>query len=270
MVIRADAICATLDHGAGVRFGTQTFVIYSRAPLPASFLQLKTNVALYAQLTAVASLVCETLPVYANLKAPAVAQLAALPVPPARRVSNNATDHVPWFLLPAATLKKHCVVGNGSAVESLLVILQRPWCVLEICCGETQTVAAVRDFARLAAQGDPDSYDAAVRLLSHELRMRILPVVTDVSRSSGGPDAASRCSLRALCDIYAATALVQSYNRFWLMLICSCAVHLGVPFSELVRQICDELCDKPEAMQSRLGLIRLYTVLLRKIGDWVT
>lgn len=245
--------------------------LFPRA-LPASFLQLKANVALYTQLTAVASLVCETLPVYVNLKAPAaVAQLAALPVPPAaRRVSNNATYHIPWFLLPAATLKKHCVVGNGSAVESLLVILQRPWCVLEICCGETQTVAAVSDFARLAAQGDPDSYDAAVRLLSHELRMRILPVVTDISRSSGDPYAASRCSLKALCDIYAATALVQSYNRFWLMLICSCAVHLDVPFSEVVRQICDELCDKPEAMHSRLRLIRLYTVLLRKIGDWVT
>jgi len=266
MVTTNNNICAALDYGGGVCFGPQTFVIYSCIPLPKSFQQLKKDVALYAQLTASASLICETLPVHVDLEAPAVAQLAALPVPPARLA--NTIYHVPWFLFPAATLENHCVIGNGSAVESLLVILQRPWCVLEVCCGALETVTAVRQFAQLAAQVDPDGYDAAVRILSHEHRTRTSPMATDISRSSD--PYASRCSVKTLRDIYAVTTLTRSYNRFWLTLICSCAVHLDVPFSEVVRRICDELCDRPEAIDSRLEWICLYRVLLRKIGDWVT
>ncbi|OJJ81536.1 uncharacterized protein ASPGLDRAFT_68453 [Aspergillus glaucus CBS 516.65] len=267
MVIPNDTICAALDYGGGVCFGPQTFVIYSCAPLPESFQLLKKNIALYVQLTTSASLICETLPVHVDLKPPAVAQLAALPVPPARMV--NTIYHVPWFLFPAATLEKHCVIGNGSAVKSLLVILQRPWCVLEVCCCDIETVAAMREFAQLAAQVDPNNYDTAVRLLSHEHRMRTSPLTADISRS-GDPYASSRCSVKALRDIYAATTLTYSYNRFWLTLICSCAVHLDVPFSEVVRRICDGLRDRPEATDSRLYWICLYKVLLRKIGDWVT
>ncbi|KAL2863345.1 uncharacterized protein BJX67DRAFT_263650 [Aspergillus lucknowensis] len=264
MVILGDTLCAALDKGGGVRFGPDTFAIYSCAPLPPTFRHLEHNGALYARLTASASLICGTLPVYVNLEAPAVAQLASLPVPapiptpPAR--SAKAARHLPWFLINAATIEKHCVIGNGSVVEALLVILQRPWCVLEICCTDTETVVAVRKFAQLAAQEDPDSYDAAVRLLAHEQRMRSL--------SSKKPSS-SHCSVKALRDIYAATTLTYSYNRFWLPLICTCGVYLDVSFSEVVKWVREDTYG-PEAGNNRLDWIGLYGEVLRRIGDWVT
>lgn len=263
MVI-SSTVCVALDHGGGVRFGPQTFAIYSCAPLPPGFEHLKHNIVLYTQLKVSASRVCKTLPIYVNLDEPAVAQLASLPVLSPTQPSASTIYHLPWFLINAATFTQHCVIGRESAVESLLVILQRPWCVLEVCCADIETVAAVREFALLAAQADPDSYHVAVQLLSHEYRARISPALTDVVHSAG--PRASRCSEKALCDIYAATTLVHSYNRFWLPLVCSCAVYLDISFSEVVRRIRDDSCDGPDGCQ---GWISLYRGLLGRIGDWV-
>lgn len=263
MVI-GDTVCAALDHGGGVRFGPQTFAIYSCASLPPGFEHFKQNIALYTQLKDSASRVCKSLPIYVNLDDSAVAQIASLPVLSPTQPSATTIYQLPWFLINAATSTQHCVIGRGSAVESLLVILQRPWCVLEVCCTDIETVAAVRQFALLATQADPDSYHVAVRLLSHEYRARISPVLTDVLHSADL--CASRCSEKALCDIYAATTLVHSYNRFWLPLVCSCAVYLDISFSEVVRRIRDDSCDGPGDCQ---GWIRLYRGLLGRIGDWV-
>ncbi|KAL4788467.1 hypothetical protein BJX76DRAFT_315781 [Aspergillus varians] len=264
MVI-SDTLCAALDHGGGVRFGPQTFAIYSCAPLPPSFEPLRQDVAFYAQLKTSALRVCKSLPVYLESKSQAAAQLVSLPVPvPRAQPPANTIHHLPWFLINAATFDQHCVIGRGSAVESLLVILQRPWCVLEVCCTDIETVAAVREFALLAAQRVPDRYDAAVQLLFHEYTARIAPLATDVVCHS--ERLAPRCSEKALRDIYAATTLVRSYNRFWLPLICSCAVYLGVPFSEAVRRIRDDSCDE----SGSLDWIVLYRALLGRIGDWVT
>ncbi|KAL4915625.1 hypothetical protein BDW62DRAFT_122588 [Aspergillus aurantiobrunneus] len=263
MVI-SDTLCAALDHGGGVRFGPQTFAIYSCAPLPPSFELVKQNDALGAQLKTSASRVCKTLPVYVNFKAPAVAQLCSLPVPRAQPPANTIY-RLPWFLINSATLNEHCVVGRGSVVESLLVILQRPWCVLEVCCADIETVATVREFAVLAAQADPESYNAAVRLLNHEYRARISPVISDVFHVVDPP--ASPCSEKVLRDIYAATTLIRSYNRFWLPLICSCAVYLDLPLSEVVRRIRDDSCGGPDGSRN---WVDLYRMLLGRIGDWVT
>ncbi|KAL4870221.1 hypothetical protein BDV12DRAFT_63388 [Aspergillus spectabilis] len=265
-MVTSDTTCAALDHGGGVRFGPQTFAIYSCAPLPPSFRQSQLNqkVALRVQLNTSALQVCKTLLVHVDLDASEVAQLVSLPVPAQPPV--NSIYHLPWFLINSARLEKHCVIGRGSEVESLLVILQRPWCVLEICCADNETIAAVRDFARLAAKEDPARYDVSVRLLSHELRARSSSVTKDT-----GELHASRCSVKALCDIYAAMTLVHSYNRFWLPLICSCAVHLGIPFSEVVRRICEDYCEGAGSSGvGRVDWIDLYRVLLGRIGDWMT
>ncbi|KAL3469588.1 hypothetical protein BJX99DRAFT_251883 [Aspergillus californicus] len=282
-----DTLCAALDKGGGVRFGPNTFAIYSCAPLPQSFNHLRKNVALYTKLTTAASRVCKTLSVHVNLDLndPATAaQLSSLEVPPAQAQRPvNTIYHLPWFLINAAALETHCVIGNGSAVEALLVILQRPWCVLEICCTDTKTVVAVKEFARIAgsAQGDPESYDTAVRLLTHEIKLRKYPGLGDIGTDAGTSTdsrlnnlrSQSRCSVKALCDMYASTTLIHSYNRFWLPLICSCAVYLGVPFSEVVRRIRRDLCDGPEPgleETGRVDWIVLYRELLGKIGDWMT
>ncbi|KAL4886315.1 hypothetical protein BJY04DRAFT_178856 [Aspergillus karnatakaensis] len=262
-MVTSDTLCATLDHGGGVRFGPHTFAIYSCAPLPASFAQhqlnLGANIAFRNALNTAAAQVCETLPVYVDLDASQTAQLTSLPVPAQPPI--NPIYYLPWFLINSARLEKHCVVGRGSVVESLLVILQRPWCVLEICCTDIETITAVREFAVLAAEKEPRSYDAAVRLLSHEIRARTSLSALDISEFDVPP---SRCSAKELCEIYAATTLVRSYNRFWLPLICSCAVYLGIPFSEVVRRVHRDVL---EGGDGTVDWIELYRVLLGLIGD---
>ncbi|KAL4923721.1 uncharacterized protein BDV17DRAFT_232520 [Aspergillus undulatus] len=275
MVI-SDAVCAALDHGGGVRFGPQTFAIYSCAPLPASYNQFQNDVPLYTKLKVSASRVIKTLPIYVNVNAKPSKPLAdpnleSLPVPRTQQPPTNTIYHLPWFLINSATLEKHCVIGNETPVESLLVILQRPWCVLEVCCADTEAVAAVREFARLAAGADPDVYDAAVRLLSHEFtsRMASASATTDLELGFGYWDFndTRRCSERALRDIYAATTLSRSYNRFWLPLICCCAVYLDVPFSEVVRRIRDDSCDGSDGLKK---WIELYSALIGRVGDLLT
>ncbi|KAL4951544.1 hypothetical protein BDW69DRAFT_169838 [Aspergillus filifer] len=278
MVI-SDAACAALDHGGGVRFGPRTFAIYSCAPLPPAFCQekLEQDRPLYTKLKNAAARVTKTLPIHINgdldgngsssncpAKTPLLESLA---VPRTQQQSTNTVHHLPWFLVNAATLEEHCVVGRSSAVESLLVILQRPWCVLEICCADTETVRSVLKFAQVAVKEDPDSYDAAVWLLSHEYRSRMasLPLARHVFPCD---ITAPHCAEKRLCDIYAATTLSRSYNRFWLPLICSCAVYLGLPFSEVVRRIRDDFADETEGSGLK-GWIELYRVLLGRIGDWV-
>ncbi|KAL4974414.1 hypothetical protein BDW66DRAFT_161328 [Aspergillus desertorum] len=275
----SDTICAALDHGGGVRFGPQTFAIYSCAPLPPSFEQIRHNATLHTRMSGLAARVCKTLPVYVDLQDTDVAELASLPVPvtvrrgqPMPPIGANTInpDYLPWFLLNAATFNKHCVVGRNSAVESLLIILQRPWCVLEICCCiDTQTIGAVLVFALLAAQIDPTSYAAAVTLLSHEYRARIGTLINSTcifaSGGTNGIQYTQQCSEKALCDTYAATTLVSSYNRFWLPLICCCAAYLDLSFSDVVRRIRDD----SGGMDGGMGWIELHGYLLRRIGDWI-
>ncbi|RAL08835.1 uncharacterized protein BO97DRAFT_472790 [Aspergillus homomorphus CBS 101889] len=261
------SVCAQLDQGGGVRFGSQTFAIYSCAPLPSSCQRLQNDVATYARLTASAGRVCETLPVLVNLEPSALAQLASLPVPSSPPV--GAIPTVPWFLLRASMFERHCVIGSQSAVESLLVVLQRPWCVLEACCCNSETIAALRGFAQLAAQVDPSRYDAAVRLFSHEIWVRGSSTTDGIPRPA--VSCVSRASLATVRTIYVASTLtaVTSYNRFWLSLICSCAVYLEVSFSEVVRRIRDDLCAGGTAGAALISWTSLYSMLLRRIGDCV-
>ncbi|KAL6237618.1 hypothetical protein BDW75DRAFT_238224 [Aspergillus navahoensis] len=280
-----NTICAALDHGGGVRFGPQTFAIYSCAPLPPSFEQIRHNATLHAQMSEIAARICKTLPVFVDLQDTDVAELASLPVPlavprsqPMPPIDTNTINprHLPWFLINAATFKRHCVVGRHTVVESLLIILQRPWCVLEICCCvDAQTIGAVREFALLAAPVDTKAYDVAVRLLSHEYRMRIKPVLdsTGISDSGGtnGMPCAPQCSEKALCGIYTATILVNSYNRFWLPLICCCAAYLDLSFSDVVRRVGDVSRGLNGGIGGIGGIswIELHGCLLRRIGDWI-
>ncbi|KAL4793375.1 hypothetical protein BDV19DRAFT_366758 [Aspergillus venezuelensis] len=278
MVI-SDATCAALDHGGGVRFGPHTFAIYSCAPLPPAFSQekLEQDGPLYTKLKDAAAKVTKTLPIHINAdltvngdlsNCPAkAALLESFAVPRTQQQSTNTVHHLPWFLINAATLEKHCVIGRSSAVESLLVILQRPWCVLEICCAETETVRSVLKFAQIAVKEDSDSYDAAVWLLSHECRSR-LASLSLASHVLPCDATAPQCSEKRLCDIYATTTLSRSYNRFWLPLICSCAVYLGLPFSEVVRRIRDD-SDYGNRGNGLKRWIDLYRVLLGRIGGWV-
>ncbi|OJJ98996.1 hypothetical protein ASPACDRAFT_44626 [Aspergillus aculeatus ATCC 16872] len=260
------SVWAGLDKGGGVRLGSHTFAIYSCAPLPPSLQQLQDDATTYTQLTTCATRVCETLPVLLNLEPCTLAQLASLPVSTSPSIGTIPT--VPWFLLHASMFERHCVIGRGSAVESLLIILQRPWCVLEACCSNTETIKALRDFALTAAQVDSGRYDTAVRLLSHEAGARGPPGKDVVLRTKHVCLPPS--SLAAVRSIYVASTLnaVTSYNRFWLSLICTCAVYLKIPFSELVRQVRDDLCGQPagNALNHRISL---YSMLVRQIGNQV-
>ncbi|RDW93150.1 uncharacterized protein DSM5745_00472 [Aspergillus mulundensis] len=270
----SESICAALDDGGGVRFGPQTFAIYSCAALPPSFGKVRHDPTLHAKLSKTAARVCKTLPVYIDLQDEDVAELASLHVPVSvprgqRMLPIKANmidlDHLPWFLINAAVSKKHCVIGRGSAVESLLVILQRPWCVLEVCCADTETIAAMKDFALLATLVDGESYNAALLLLSHEYLVRLASISrsADILLPCNENSSARPFPEKAIRDIYAATTLVSSYNRFWLPLVCCCAVYLDLSFPDAVRRIRDDA----EGLDG-MGWIELYRFLLRRVGDW--
>ncbi|KAL4801596.1 hypothetical protein BDV18DRAFT_74278 [Aspergillus unguis] len=259
--------CAALDQGGGVRLG-QTFAIYSCASLPARVAHLSRNDAVHTELKRHASQICKTLPIYVDASDMAVTELAALPAGPRTHGDSSPSEspatRLPWFLINAATITAHCIVGRTSPVESLLVVLQRPWCVLEICCADTETIFSVRRFALIAAELCPESYTAAARLLSHELRARLLPVFQYDVGSGHGPDRQSvkhpRCAERALCEVYRSTTLVSSYNRFWIPLIACCAVYLDLSIAEVVGNM----------KNGRVRWIDLYRKLLARIGDWIS
>lgn len=237
-------ICASYDLGGGVGLG-DSFAIHSIAALSSACKLHQDGSKGDAELAEAASEVTQLLPVWITLEDVALGRFSSLPYPtqdPAKLDrTHHPLNHPPWFLVNAAASMNHCILGQGSAVESLLMVLRQPWCVLEICCCDIQTVTRVSEFATLAEKIHPGDYTIAIRLLSHELEARI----ADKSR-------VSNCDTNWLDDrsdywmIPLPTLVLtrtfytdlffhgrQSRNPFWLCLIVICAVSLNLAFSDL-------------------------------------
>lgn len=231
--------CAIHDRGGGVSLTDDVFAIYSTAVLP-SFWQkiLQRESDSISPLRQAASTVAATSPIYTAWESLPANGLVSLPCPPAQK---DTLVQKPWFLINAAISREHCIIGQGSVVETLLVVLRRPWCVLEICCSSNSvTIAAVLDFALLARMFDPTGYDTAVYLLTHEFRRRTF---TGHGIWVAGESYRSRASVADLRDVCSAVFVpsTRSYNSFWICLICVCAVELALPLSTIVRAMTDDI-----------------------------
>ncbi|KAJ5464362.1 uncharacterized protein N7458_000048 [Penicillium daleae] len=245
-------LCALYDAGGGVRF-SDSFAIYSIVAFPPEWATIKLDPIIIDQLERAASLVATKIPILSKLPEPPLPDLVSLPCPP-RTLSQSDSrtspcDQLPWFLIHAATYPKHCVFGRSDSLASLLVVLQRPWCILELCCCDASTIAALHDFAILALEIDGPTYSPAVTLLAHELSHRkdghskSSPVKSLASTTQNDPEGHDAFAMyREL-----SRSCLRSHNSFWIGLITACAVYLGVAFSDLTKMLGD-LVDSRQHM----------------------
>ncbi|OKL59294.1 hypothetical protein UA08_05222 [Talaromyces atroroseus] len=170
----------------------------------------------------------------------------------------------PHFLLNAALHERHCIIGRDSPIETLLVLLRRPWCVLEICVSNrheknTGVLEAMLTFARTAQEFDYAGYRTAVFLLEYELLARARTRVYCHSHAmkqgecfgranaeSKGYSFNSSRRVYAMCNTVFLPSLM-SFNSFWIRLICVCAIELGVSFSCMINMLCDQKRSQKQA-----------------------
>lgn len=229
-------LCAELDRGGGVCCG-DVFVVFTRFMISTAW---SNNVEFrdrFSRAQIVASNVMSLMPFFLCMQDLKGMELASLPYGTSKM--QRSLSQEPWFFLNASAKEPHQigVAGTGSAAETLLAVLSRPWCVLELCCSRLDVVEALVAFADIGLEFDVKKYTAARLLLNHERETRTYKS----RRSSGIPSWASHretaiqrrdtlSKIRALC---AALFIVSenSYNGFWLRVICVCALWLAIPMS---------------------------------------
>ncbi|KAJ5112812.1 hypothetical protein N7532_000857 [Penicillium argentinense] len=171
--------CARHDRGGGVRLG-DAFAIYSIVASAPNWSSIQLGAETLADLNTSLSAIQRRLPILTTLQAGSP-ELVSLPCP--SRQHERPEENVPWFLINAAASSQHCLLGQHNALETMLMVLQRPWCVLELCCCDTDTVTAAHAFALIATCIDRAKYQPAVRLLSD--RDQRTQQAVDMSQSPG-------------------------------------------------------------------------------------
>ncbi|KAJ5698035.1 hypothetical protein N7462_000040 [Penicillium macrosclerotiorum] len=234
-------VCASYDVGGGVGLA-DAFAIYSIVAFPPSWRNNGLERNILQELEEAASVVADKLPILTFLSNNLLPDLTSLPFP-CRQHRNDAAvepyDDLPWFLINATRYSKHCVLGQNNTLESLLMVLQRPWCVLELCCCETPTVAAVGAFTLAAAKLDRVTYSPAVMLLSYEMMQRTNEQTQTVRsvdfQNMRRQQLASRNPWLDAIAVYRelSRSCIRSHKAFWIGLICTCAVYLGIAFSDV-------------------------------------
>ncbi|KGO47844.1 hypothetical protein PEX1_056050 [Penicillium expansum] len=232
-------ICASFDEGGGVALG-DAFVIYSIVASSPDWSTTAFKSGLQAELISAASAVGNAIPVLVTTEKVFTVDLVSLPClehPPfnsARETSPR--DSLPWFLINASKFPKHQIVGRETLVESLLVILQRPWCVLELCCCNSPAISAIHQFATIAAKIIPEIYNNALVLLHQELRRRTVPSLGDLKHLKLS-FAKLDTTWFTIKEVYTnlSSSRLRSHNSFWLRLISTCALYLDISCSDLVR-----------------------------------
>lgn len=227
------ASCAQHDYGGGVRCG-DAFAIYSVVASPLDWCHRELDTGILAALQRALLAVELRLPILTTLEDGP--ELVSLPCPSRQRLD------LPWFLLNAATSSTHCVLGEHSPLQTLLVILQRPWCVLELCCCDTSTVAAVYNFTTIAVELDSVIYRPACSLLSYEMIRRAKGPCASFSKLSQQLQWGPRGAWPSAFGIYAdlSRSRLRSHNSFWMGLICICAISLGIRFSDLTLMLLED------------------------------
>lgn len=237
-------LCALYDLGGGVRLA-DSFAIYSIVPFPPEWASIKIDPIACARLESAASLVASKIPILSNLRDHPLPNLVSLPCPPRALPPSDgcisACDQLPWFLIHAAGFSQHCVLGRSDCLISLLVILQRPWCILELCCCETATIVLLHKFARLALELDCSRYSPAFILLAHELLRRKYngTEVSGVYQFTGAMQRSTKEYDAFITYKALSRSCLRSHNSFWIGLISTCAVYLGLAFSDLTKMLGD-------------------------------
>jgi len=154
-------VCSQHDTGGGVLYGT-SFIIYTVTSSPTL------HASSSAALSILASKVVIQIPIHFTISD--LSHLHGIPSPTS---SPNEIDRLPYFLFNAVNRAKpdHCIAGWGTPVETLLAVLRRPWCILELCCSRDEAVVTLLEFAR-EAEREVGGYSAAVSLLEHETKAR--------------------------------------------------------------------------------------------------
>ncbi|KAF8076995.1 hypothetical protein FPV67DRAFT_1649674 [Lyophyllum atratum] len=246
------ALFSTYDHGGGVLSqSTSTFIIYTTTTLPPSLHPLLTSPP--PALSELATTVANHIPIHlAPSTSDLTRDLKALPAPIGS--ASREIDRLPWFFLNAATSSQHAIAGRGSPLETLLAVLLRPWCALELCCvASGGALRALLGFVRCVAELRLEGYGAAEMLLTHELEWRDREEEREQGHVRRGREGGewfrstpttlrmgqrmrgTRRPLYDVRDMYAAlfSGSMRSYNGFWLRLICVAGLELGVGYSRL-------------------------------------
>ena len=180
-------LCASFDKGGGVALG-DAFAIYSIVASSPDWSTISSKSGFQAELISAASVVGSVIPVLVTPDDVFTVNIVSLPClkhppfNPAREISPH--DNLPWFLINASKFSKHQIVGRENIVESLLMILQRPWCVLELCCCDSLAISAIHRFAVIANKLNPKLYNHALVLLHQELKRRTIPSLVDIIKPS--------------------------------------------------------------------------------------
>ena len=215
-----------------------TFLIYSVATVPiipdvAAVLRLR--------LESLVDRITGLLPIYLDRSSFDVENMISLPAP-AISPNTQMIDQLPWFYIHAATIDKHAIVGDARAVDTLLRVLSRPWCVLELCYSSKEILSAVLDFAHVASELDPKIYAPTIQLIEHELNARDAPAE---ARYLADPPLSIMEDLRSKLFLPSE----NSYNSVWLRIIFTCALQLNIPLSELGRLLDNDLTTSGDSIE---------------------
>lgn len=262
--------CARSDKGGGVGLNHEVFAIYSTAKLPPLWTDILHSSAsgdevsnTVQRLHVLADSISTSLPIYISWQdilrsspGHGTLKIHSLNTSPSSTTAHQARDLIlhkePHFLLNASLHKSHCIIGHYSKTETLLAVLRRPWCVLEICVSnvhDVEVLEAIRMFARVAQEVDAAGYGAAVFLLGVEIDarqgihlQRRRAATTDYRWKDGYPHKRTIPSSRVyeLCNATVFIPSLKSFNSFWIRLICVCAIEMGVSFSCLICMLCGQ------------------------------
>lgn len=223
-------MCATYDHGGGVGLD-DAFVIYTTRKhntrdSPSSLQDINA-------LTSLASEVAEYIKIHYTL--PPASCLRTLP---------HETPSQPSFFINVYSSKKICLAGTGDAATTLLGVLGRVWCILELCSAVPRGLVALLEFAQFAQAIDGKGYAAAVALLLHQRQCQIGP-----QRTLGMAEVldaheyllaarSNEClaQLKEICAVLFRPSL-DSFNGFYMRAIVTVAVWMGVGWHTVARYL---------------------------------
>jgi hypothetical protein len=241
-------VCASFDKGGGVALG-DAFAVYSIVASPPIWTNTVLQSGVYAELLSAASVVSSVIPVLITPEDVCMSDIVSLPCPTGSAFDSapdiTLENNLPWFLLNASRFSNHQIIGRKNTPETLLMILQRPWCVLELCCCQSPAILAVHQFATVAAKLNPRLYQPALKLLSHEMRERQLATHNSIqdrglhSTRPWTPSTEHIVTWLEIRTLYSemSSSRIRSHNSFWLGLISTCALYLGISCSDLIRNL---------------------------------
>lgn len=237
------ADCASHDHGGGVGLGN-AFVVYTTNPYHAHLQAIASQ--LLDTLASLASTVSRHIKILYTL--PPGTILHSLPHPPPTQPSQLTVaflkgrdrPQTPSFFVNACSSREICVAGIQDAVTTLLSVLRRPWCVLELCGAGTEAVEALLAFAEAAKGFNEKEYIGAVALLRHQRSCQFIEEQRRAALGgSGVPERLRGTRGREreieLVDICAAlfNSSLESFNGFYMRAIVVCAVIMGVEWGAM-------------------------------------